>query len=261
MLVTVSPVPFKATFSGEDVIVANAYSKAVQRAACQVFAERCAGVDYFPSYELVTMSPRESAYESDNLHVTAGMVRHVMNEVLAAYAPEIATAPVKAEIAESRLGRPLGGHFDHLARAKHLNANQQHAEAALVCEELLATYGAVLSPSDLSAARSVYSAALRGLGRWAEVATQLELAAAQDPRGGEVFYKLGQTREQLGLFAEAAMAYRQAMKLDSARPEFSAGLTHAEARIRLKARSRIRNLWRLAPWLVPPPRAQTGRSP
>src|SRR5262249_53158642 len=45
MLVTVSPVPFKATFTGEDAIAANGYSKAVQRAACRAFVEDRTGVD------------------------------------------------------------------------------------------------------------------------------------------------------------------------------------------------------------------------
>lgn len=231
MLVTVSPVPLKATFSGGDVIAANAYSKAVQCAACRSFVERCAGVDYFPSYEIVVMSDRELAYEIDNMHVAPGMVRHIMNEVLGAYAPEVVTEPVAAEVAGSRRGDALGGHYDHLVKAKHLCGIQRYAEAAEVCEDLLERF-TDLSPVDLAAARSVYSAALRGQARWAEAAAQLELAAALDLRGGELFYKLGQCREKLGRFAEAAEAFGQAVALDSARPEYGAGLERVQARAR-----------------------------
>jgi hypothetical protein len=47
---TVSPVPLYLTFSGEDIIVANTYSKSVLRAACDAVENSREHVDYFPSY-------------------------------------------------------------------------------------------------------------------------------------------------------------------------------------------------------------------
>ncbi len=229
MLLTVSPVPFKATFSGGDVISANSYSKSVQRAACEAFIHGREGVDYFPSYEIVAMSPRDVAYEADNLHVAPAMVRHIMAEVLGAYAPGTATEAAPSELAPSRRNMPLGEHFDGLAKAKHLNSLGEEAEA--VCREVIDTYGARMPPAVLSAARQVWAAALRAQRRWAEAAQQLEQAAALDPRGGEVFYKLGQCREKLGRFDDAVDAFRQAVSLDSARPEFIAALERVQAKM------------------------------
>ena len=235
MLVTVSPVPFKATFSGEDVIVANSYSKSVQRAACQAFVARCEGVDYFPSYEIVAMTSRQIAYEIDNLHVAPDMVRHIMNEVLGAYAPDIEGSPVGAVLAQSRTRRELNGHLDAVAKAKHLVQLGRHAEAAAACDELLRSFAASMSPTDLSAVRSVYAAALRSQGLWDEARAQLEAAAQSDPRGGEVFYKLGQCLQKLHRHADAVLAFRKAIALNSARPEYSAHLEIAEARLAAQA--------------------------
>jgi hypothetical protein len=62
ILITTSPVPFKATFTGDDALVANCYSKSVQRAACEEFVCTHEGTDYFPSYEIVTLTDRSRAW-------------------------------------------------------------------------------------------------------------------------------------------------------------------------------------------------------
>ena len=69
MVVTVSPVPLSETFTGGDVLVANAYSKSTLRAVAEDFCRAHDGVDYFPTYELVTLSDRRVAYEEDLHHV------------------------------------------------------------------------------------------------------------------------------------------------------------------------------------------------
>jgi hypothetical protein len=76
ILVTVSPVPMQATFSGQDCIVANGYSKAVMRAAAQALYDTFPEVDYFPSYEMVTMAG-PAAFEEDNIHVKDAVVGRV----------------------------------------------------------------------------------------------------------------------------------------------------------------------------------------
>ncbi len=85
IVVTVSPVPMSATFSGRDVAVANSLSKATLVAAAQLFNLDHEDVDYFPSYELVTLSPRDHAYGPDCLHVTNAVVGGVMEQFLRAY--------------------------------------------------------------------------------------------------------------------------------------------------------------------------------
>lgn len=65
IVISVSPVPLYATFFGEDVLVANAYSKStlrsvVSEAIAEFRATSHSAIDYFPSFEMVTLSlPRQ----------------------------------------------------------------------------------------------------------------------------------------------------------------------------------------------------------
>ena len=54
ILLTVSPVPLTASASGQHVLVANTYSKAVLRVVAAELAHSSPFIDYLPSYELVT---------------------------------------------------------------------------------------------------------------------------------------------------------------------------------------------------------------
>ncbi|MCW2413578.1 MULTISPECIES: GSCFA domain-containing protein [unclassified Sphingobium] len=83
MILSVSPVPFKATYSGQDAIAANMYSKSVLRAAAEEFCQNHSNVDYFPSYEMVVLSDRDHVFNDDRIHVTDEAVGRIME--LAAY--------------------------------------------------------------------------------------------------------------------------------------------------------------------------------
>jgi hypothetical protein len=87
-LITTSPVPLHASFRGQDVFTANTYSKSVQRAAVGEFVTRHPDVDYFPSYEAVTLGNAELAFKEDQRHVTEQTVNAIMEHVLRAYAPQ-----------------------------------------------------------------------------------------------------------------------------------------------------------------------------
>lgn len=93
IILTVSPVPMGATFSGRDVAVANTLSKSTLRAAADAFQMAHADVDYFPSYEIVTLSAREHAYAADCLHVADQIVSHVMATFLSLYCKSAPQAP------------------------------------------------------------------------------------------------------------------------------------------------------------------------
>ena len=97
MLVTVSPVPLLSTFRDSDVLVANAYSKAVQRAALDEFLLDKSGVDYFPSYEFVALSnPTVAWSRGDYRHVSPDVVNRIMSNVLSNYVDKVSeptTAP------------------------------------------------------------------------------------------------------------------------------------------------------------------------
>ncbi len=85
ILLTVSPVPLASTFRSEDVLVANCYSKSVQRAAVEAFVSNH-NAFYFPSYEYVTLTDRKFAWlNTDFRHVRAETVDRIMADVLLTY--------------------------------------------------------------------------------------------------------------------------------------------------------------------------------
>lgn len=97
-VVTVSPVPLSETFSGRDVLVANTYSKSTLRAAAEIFALSYDDVDYFPAYDIVTMSPRTVAYDADCLHVSDAVVGSVVQTFLHLYLGLTSDPPMFSEL-------------------------------------------------------------------------------------------------------------------------------------------------------------------
>ncbi|WP_234052108.1 MULTISPECIES: GSCFA domain-containing protein [unclassified Xanthobacter] len=92
LIVTVSPVPMSETFSGQDVAIANMRSKSTLRVAAEQFAALHPDVDYFPSYDIVSLAPRNLAYGVDCLHVSNAVVGEIMRLFLSLYVG-IDTAP------------------------------------------------------------------------------------------------------------------------------------------------------------------------
>lgn len=79
IILTVSPVPLTATASGQHVLQATHYSKAVLRAVAGELASEDPLIDYFPSFEIVSGLPFGRENFADNLrHVSADSVDRVM---------------------------------------------------------------------------------------------------------------------------------------------------------------------------------------
>ena len=94
VLLTVSPVPLTATATGDHVLAATTYSKAVLRVAAQEAADELPGVYYFPSYEIVTGPQARGRFYAENLReVTPEGVAQVMAVFLRAVAGIEATEP------------------------------------------------------------------------------------------------------------------------------------------------------------------------
>jgi Flp pilus assembly protein TadD len=74
LILTVSPVPLSSTYRDMDVMVANTYSKAVLRVAAEEIVSRYDFVDYYPSYESITLSARDVAWRDDLVHVQNSIV-------------------------------------------------------------------------------------------------------------------------------------------------------------------------------------------
>jgi tetratricopeptide (TPR) repeat protein len=89
-LLTTSPVVLGRTFTRDDIIVANMYSKSVLRAvAGQVSIER-ENVDYFPSFESVVLTKQNYVWLDDLTHVSESFVRRIVDRVAVAYAGQAA---------------------------------------------------------------------------------------------------------------------------------------------------------------------------
>lgn len=78
VILTASPVPLHGTFTDRDVVSANLYSKSTLLSSAVTIASEYDNVDYFPSYELVTMARPELAWEDDGVHVKPSLVERVM---------------------------------------------------------------------------------------------------------------------------------------------------------------------------------------
>lgn len=87
-IITVSPVPLAATATEEHVLTATTYSKSVLRAAAGEIVRRCADVDYFPSYELITSNNIEnSPFDASGRNVLPEAVEKVMRYFFAQHTP------------------------------------------------------------------------------------------------------------------------------------------------------------------------------
>ncbi|WP_339691844.1 GSCFA domain-containing protein [Celeribacter baekdonensis] len=85
IIITVSPVALNATFTGRDVILANALSKSTLCAATGKLASEFKNLDYFPSYENATLSPKQDAFEPDLRHVRDGFVGKIVKQLIKHY--------------------------------------------------------------------------------------------------------------------------------------------------------------------------------
>ena len=87
ILITTSPVVLQRTFTKDDVLVANMFSKSVLRAVAGQVVKDIEGIDYFPSYESVMLTRQNSVWMDDMMHVAEPFIAQIMARVESAYAP------------------------------------------------------------------------------------------------------------------------------------------------------------------------------
>ena len=85
IILTVSPVPLSGTYSDMDIISANIYSKSTLVSAARTVASRNSDVDYYPSYEMVSLAKPDVAWKADGAHVQPGIVDKVIGKFLSLY--------------------------------------------------------------------------------------------------------------------------------------------------------------------------------
>jgi hypothetical protein len=85
MIVTVSPVPLLTTFGKNDIIIMNTLSKSTLVCTAHLFSQQYDNVDYFPSYEIATLSKKKLMWENDIRHISADGAEFIIKTFLDNY--------------------------------------------------------------------------------------------------------------------------------------------------------------------------------
>jgi hypothetical protein len=124
MLLTVSPVPLIATISNNHVLTATTYSKSVLRIAAESVVHENRGVDYFPSYEIITGPHSRGRYFADDL-------RSVLPEGVA----QVTRVFGRHYLADDAK-RPLATPDLNVSRAPTVRAQEEYAALqGIICDE------------------------------------------------------------------------------------------------------------------------------
>jgi tetratricopeptide (TPR) repeat protein len=216
LLVTVSPVPMRATFTGADALVANAYSKATLRSAVGEFVRGHDGVDYFPSYEIATLTLRTTAFQEDNRHVAPALVDAIVDRVVRAYCegPAAGSAAMPDEDDDAVVELDGVNLKEAGTRLKAAIADGDQAEALKLFAYLdekdrykRARFGEYFF-------RKTYGQALVGAGADIKALGQMERALAEKPGSASLNYELGNVQTRLQRPREAEASFRRAVELD-----------------------------------------------
>jgi Tfp pilus assembly protein PilF len=218
ILITVSPVPFKATFTGQDALIANTYSKCVQRAACEVFVRRHENVDYFPSYELVTLTDRTMAYEVDNIHVRPALVAKIMDTVVSRYCQGGSTRASAEDLVKGLTGRTAKATAVEVAGRAYRERN--YPLAIQIYQFVLRNHSTSMDFMEQSRIEAQYGVSLLRNGQPAEGVEVLRRALALDPTNARILYKLGLGLARSGRREEAVQKFRLAIGQDPNVPDY-----------------------------------------
>jgi tetratricopeptide (TPR) repeat protein len=226
VLITVSPVPFRVTFTGQDAITANSYSKSVLRAVVEAYVRGHPEVDYFPSYEIVTHTARTLAYYNDERHISPKVVESIVDRMVAAYggsalaadveaaqaAEDGAAAPSDAARAADDLREELksGRTRPTLRLFAFLDTPERLAKAGLDAFWFRYQYGRVLLKDDQPL----------------EAEVQIAKALAIDPESANAHFASGLASAGLQRSLQAEAAFRRAVELDPDNAYYQARLAH-----------------------------------
>ena len=191
VLVTTSPVPLNRTFTERDVTVANAHSKAVLRAVCDAVLLDREAVDYFPSYEMVTLSNPAMAWKQDRLHVSQGFIGKLVSYMLDNYFEGVEAAAADYQQARVLFATGDLGGAEAAARTA-LDGRPEHLEARILLGSTLAQQQ-----------------------RWDEAVAVLAPAVTADPQRADARIQLAGALAGAGRSEAAVGAAREAMALES----------------------------------------------
>jgi Tfp pilus assembly protein PilF len=124
-------VPLTRTFTGRDIAIANSYSKAVLRAACEAVLSEREYVDYFPSYEMAMLSNPALVWRSDRIHVAQSFVGKIVGHMLDHYIDGVEAAAAHYQRARARFAAGAAIEAESEAR-RALAARPDHREARML---------------------------------------------------------------------------------------------------------------------------------
>lgn len=212
IILTVSPVPLLATFTGSDVAVANCYSKSVLRAAVEPFVAGHPHIEYFPSYESVVLTDRSIAFADDQVHVQVSMVRFNVDRMINRYVTtgDDTVATVIASAREDAAAGRFPAGLKRLQRAWASNPASPDLTIALAGAHLRAGNGATaealllkqLETRENPFARTLLATHYNGCSRYDEAALHAEKACEHATVRFEASLERVKAYYHLGRFAE-----------------------------------------------------------
>ncbi|MHC8508230.1 MAG: tetratricopeptide repeat protein [Rhodospirillales bacterium] len=260
--VGVSPVPLAETYSGDDVLLADARIKAALLLGARALADAHEDIVYLPVYETVARSAPHAAFEEDGRTVRPEVLDVAARRIRAALVKPPGVSAARTESSASGPGpqragalaasaHALTGRFyddaavEGLRRAARENPDDPAAHMRLArllmqggrprdaAEALRDATAAARRTPDLAAAQHGLGLAEIRAGRLAEAETALRAAGDLRPVDAAVRLDLGCVLWALGRPAEAEAELRRACDLA---PESAAA--HLELGKLLRARAR-----------------------
>ncbi|MBA3576598.1 MAG: GSCFA domain-containing protein [Sphingomonas sp.] len=201
MLLTVSPVALSSTFTEHDAMVANCYSKSVQRAAGEAFCRENPRVDYLPTFESVTLSDHSLAWREDRAHVSTEVVRLNVLRMENAYAARVDGTEPRPSIDAARV--------EALKLAKQ--ANELFSSGEFERADDLFEQAVQIDHSEVLP-HVQWGDALYRRQRWQEAARELQAAMDLGGRQYNVAYTLAKSYAKLSMWMEAEPAARAAIE-------------------------------------------------
>jgi tetratricopeptide (TPR) repeat protein len=182
ILLTVSPVPVEATFTTDHALVANCFSKAVLRVACDRLVREFDNVDYYPSYEIIT-SFGSQAFVDDNFHVRWELIEAVTQHMIDAYGRSPKQTVEEQPLSPTEL-------YQHFFRVLYEESDLDRARG--IAERLLADHPGVWFGHDTMG--HCHSA----VGNLRDALDSANAALALDPHHWALLGRLGSLHEELG---------------------------------------------------------------
>jgi tetratricopeptide (TPR) repeat protein len=196
ILLTTSPVPLGRTFTTDDVIIANTYSKSVLRAVSGAICEDFDCVDYFPSYESVLLTKQEYVWSNDLVHIESTFVGRIMARVVDSYVSGSEVTPL-VELA--------------MTFSQHIKAAEWDLAKPLYAK-ILALGGEVFDYPALCLGAAEYEAAVGDPARAIEfvLAAEKTDGLAVEP-GAEYFLRCAKVHERFGNVERGSALRKQAL--------------------------------------------------